>query len=96
VLPSCRPSSIAEDQLVENVKRAMQAQPVLDSKGNETGEYTYQGAVANRALELLGKQRGMFGDKLEITVPTEQAKMRILELLGAAAKRRKAAGRARQ
>jgi hypothetical protein len=36
---------------------------------------------------LLGKQHGMFGEKLEITVPPEQAKARILELLGGAAKR---------
>jgi hypothetical protein len=63
-----------EDQLVENVKRAMQAKPVLDREGKETGEYTYNGAVANRALELLGKQRGMFGDKLELAVTPEQAR----------------------
>jgi hypothetical protein len=30
-----------EDQLVENVKRAMQAEPVRDGKGNETGDYVY-------------------------------------------------------
>ena len=42
------------DHLVENVKRAMQETPVLRD-GNPTGEYQYQGAVANRALELLGK-----------------------------------------
>jgi phage terminase small subunit len=79
-----------EDQLVENVRRAMQAKPVLDSKGNETGEYVYQGAVANRALELLRKQRGMFGDKLELVTPDE-AKRWIFEVLTAAAKQRQAA-----
>lgn len=47
-------------RLVENVERAMQNEPVKDSEGNETGIYTYQGHVANRALELLGKHLGMF------------------------------------
>ena len=47
-------------RLVENVERAMQNEPVRDSEGNETGIYTYQGHVANRALELLGKHLGMF------------------------------------
>jgi len=78
-----------EDRLVENVTRAMRAEPVRDSKGNETGEYVYQGAVANRALELLGKNRGMFGDKLELVTP-EEAKRRIFEVLTAAAKQRQA------
>ena len=40
------------------MKRAMQAEPVLDRQRKPTGEDTYQGAVAHRALELLGKQRG--------------------------------------
>jgi hypothetical protein len=34
---------------MENVERAMQAQPVLDAKGVPTGEYRYEGSVANRA-----------------------------------------------
>lgn len=50
------------DKLVKNVERAMQAEPVLDREGNETGEYRYQGAVANKALELLGKDIGLFQD----------------------------------
>lgn len=53
--------------LKENAERAMQAIPVLDREGNPTGEYRYDGAVANRALELLGKDStiGMFIDKTE-------------------------------
>jgi hypothetical protein len=47
-------------KLTENVIRAMQAEPVRDREGNPTGQYTYQGGVANKALELLGKQFGMF------------------------------------
>lgn len=55
------------ERLRENVERAMQAEPVVDRDGNETGEYTYQGAVANRALELLGKHHGLFGERVEHT-----------------------------
>jgi len=53
-------------KLVENVERAMQAVPVLDRLGNPAGDYTYQGNVANRALELIGKEYGMFIDRKEI------------------------------
>jgi phage terminase small subunit len=54
------------ERLRQNVERAMQAEPVLDREGNPTGEYTYQGAVANRALELLGKHQGMFTDRVQV------------------------------
>jgi phage terminase small subunit len=47
-------------KLIENVNRAMQGEPVRDTAGRPTGEYTYQGSVANKALELLGKELGMF------------------------------------
>jgi len=40
----------------------MQAVEVTDAEGNRTGVYTYQGAVANKALELLGRNIGMFKD----------------------------------
>ena len=50
-------------RLKEIVFRAMQVVPVLDRQGEPTGEYTYQGAVANRALELIGRHLGMFADK---------------------------------
>lgn len=46
--------------LRRNVERAMQAEPVVDREGTPTGAYRYRGAVANRALELLGKEIGMF------------------------------------
>lgn len=52
-------------KLVENLNRAMQAEPVLNSAGMPTGEYTYQGTVANRALELIGKHLGSFPDRHE-------------------------------
>lgn len=55
------------ETLISNVNRAMQAEEVKDREGNGTGEYQYQGSVANRALELLGKHLGMFIDKHELT-----------------------------
>ncbi len=56
-------------RLVENVERSMQAEPVYDREGKETGEYVYQGNVANKALELLGKHHGMFSDNLNLRTP---------------------------
>ena len=55
-------------KLKENVLRAMVAIPVQDSEGNPIGEYRYQGQVANRGLELLGKELGMFVERSESTV----------------------------
>ncbi len=64
-------------RLVENVERAMQAVAVTDAEGNPTGVYTYQGAVANKALELLGRNIGMFKDaapvNLNVNLPTDQS-----------------------
>lgn len=50
-------------RLVENVNRAMQAVEITDPEGKGTGVYTYQGTVANKALELLGRNIGMFKDE---------------------------------
>jgi hypothetical protein len=47
-------------RLKETVERAMRAVPVYDKEGKPTGEYTFQGAVSNKALELLGRELGMF------------------------------------
>jgi len=54
------------DQLMENVAMAKQAVPVFDRKGNPTGIYEQNLAAANRALELLGKEVGMFKDQIKI------------------------------
>jgi phage terminase small subunit len=56
-------------RLIDNAERALQAVPVRDREGNETGEYQYQGSVANRSLELLGKHLGMFIDVHELSGP---------------------------
>src|SRR5271163_1677393 len=59
------------ERLRENVERAMQVRPVMDRAGNPTGSYVYNGATANRALELLGKELGMFIEKRENKVVDE-------------------------
>lgn len=41
-------------------ERCMQAEPVRDNDGNPTGEYTFDSGGALKALELLGKDCGMF------------------------------------
>jgi phage terminase small subunit len=51
--------------LMTNVERAMQASPVLDRNGKPTGTWEYEGSVANKALELLGKHLGMFVNRVE-------------------------------
>jgi phage terminase small subunit len=65
--------------LIEIVKRAMQVEPVRDREGNPTGQYVYQGAAANKALELLGKEIGMFQTKHEASgsVPLAEIKARL-------------------
>jgi phage terminase small subunit len=50
-------------RLKENAERAMQAVPVTDRDGKENGEYTWNPNAANRSLELIGKELGMFTDK---------------------------------
>ena len=47
----------------ENYLRAMQVRPVLDKDDNPIGEYVWSGAVANKALEMIGKHLGMFTDR---------------------------------
>jgi hypothetical protein len=58
-------------RLKENAERAMSIEPVLDGKGDPKGVYKYQGSVANRALELLGKELGMFIDRNEVKTSME-------------------------
>jgi hypothetical protein len=41
-------------RLMENAERALQHVAVLDKERKPTGEYRYDGSVANRALELAG------------------------------------------
>jgi hypothetical protein len=61
--------------LRENVERAMAVKPVLDRDGNETGNYEWNGHVANKALELLGREIGMFVERHELTLAQKLADM---------------------
>ena len=54
-------------KLVQVVNLGMAAEPVTDDEGNETGEVkTANLNAANKALELIGKERGMFVDRKEV------------------------------
>lgn len=53
--------------LVEVYNRAMQNEAVKDHEGNPIGEYRFQGQVANKSLELMGRTLSMFVDRKEIT-----------------------------
>lgn len=53
------------ERLIENANRAMQAEQVTDVDGKPIGDFKYEGSVANRALELLGKELGMFVERTE-------------------------------
>lgn len=54
------------NELVEIVKMGKSAVPVFDKTGKPTGEYKADLSPANRALELIGKEIGMFVDKTEV------------------------------
>lgn len=68
------------EQLRENMERAMQVKPVIGPDGKVTGEYEYAGQVANRALELIGKELGMFIERKEQGRPGEFAHLSDEEL----------------
>lgn len=59
--------------------RCVQAEPVMIRNSNgemeESGEYRFDSAGANKATELIGKHLGMFGDKLDVTSKGQQLKM---------------------
>lgn len=56
------------DRLMEVAERCMQAEAVRDHEGEPTGEYKFDASGANRALELLGKEQGMFKQQIESKV----------------------------
>jgi len=47
-------------------ERCMQAELVSDKDGVTTGEYKFDAAGANRALELLGKHLVLFTDRVKV------------------------------
>ena len=60
--------------LVEIVERSMQRAPVLTTRGKQARDeegnalWRFDAKAANKALELLGKNLGMFTDKIEADV----------------------------
>lgn len=67
-------------KLVENVERAMQIHKQTDDDGNVIG-FKYEGNVANKALELLGKDIGMFIERSITTDATHMTEAEIREQL---------------
>lgn len=67
-------------ELMENVRMAKAAEPVLDRKGVPTGEYQQNLSAANTALALLGKELGMFIDRRESGKPGDFAELTDDEL----------------
>jgi phage terminase small subunit len=67
------------DVLRENIERAMEAVPVLDSKGLPTGVYKYDGAVVNGAAKLLGEHLGMWTQKLQLSGSVSTPPSRLSE-----------------
>jgi hypothetical protein len=51
------------ERLVTLVDRCMQTVPVLNKRGNATGQYKFEPNGAVKALELLGLEQGMFERK---------------------------------
>jgi Phage terminase, small subunit len=80
------------EQLMENVAMAKAAEPVRDSEGNPTGEYKQNLGAANKALELLGSEIGMFIKKAEVGKPGEFADLTESELDRQLAETEKAIG----
>ena len=53
------------EKLNKNLARAMEEEEVTDSEGNSIGVFKYDGSVANKAIELLGKTIGAFQDNIK-------------------------------
>jgi phage terminase small subunit len=69
-------------RLKYNAEAALRGQPELDKDGVQTGRFVGKPdrAAANRALELLGKTKGMFIDRHEFGAPGAFAAMSDDEL----------------
>src|SRR5947209_4838648 len=58
----------------------MQIEAPRDADGNIIGAFAYQGNVANRSLELLGKTLGMLVEKTEVTHKKDYENLSNLKL----------------
>ena len=79
-----------DERLKELADRCMQAKPHCDRNGKPDGQWYFDPANANKALYAMGKDRGMFVDKLEVTNPADAAlagksPQEVLEVVEAAA-----------
>jgi phage terminase small subunit len=54
------------DRLRIVVDRCLQAEPARDRRGEPTGQYQFDAAGANRALELIGRHFAMFTDNVNL------------------------------
>jgi hypothetical protein len=54
------------NELIEVVKMGKAAEPIIGKDGESTGEVKQNLAAANKALELIGKEFGMFIDRSEV------------------------------
>jgi len=52
--------------------RCIQAEPVLDKKGNPTGVYKFDSAGANKATELIGKHLVLFTENIIANLKTDK------------------------
>lgn len=55
-----------DNQLKEIVDRCMQGKPHMNGAGKPDGQWTFDAANANKALYSMGKDRGMFVEKIEL------------------------------
>jgi phage terminase small subunit len=71
------------ERLKFNAERCLRGQPVFDENGQITGTFTGRpdAAGANRALQLIGRELGMFIDRHEIGDPGEFSRLSDEELL---------------
>ena len=58
-------------------ERCMQVEPVLDAKGQPTGDYKFDASGANTALKLLGQTIGMFKEESRIKIVADRPLMTI-------------------
>ena len=60
---------VSKDDVMKDLKdvkeKAMDSVPVRDKDGNPIGTYNFNAAGANKSLELIGKELGMFVNKVQ-------------------------------
>ena len=63
-------TQITQDYVLNGIKqlvdRCIQAEPVRDKEGNETGEYRFEAFAALKGYELLGKHLKLLTEKSEV------------------------------